>query len=205
MISIVPGGRLLDLCIQRFALRRWFDKEAVTAADGTDETHLAFSTLGRAVGLDPRLIRVAIKWTNAFGAWSFGEHRFVVGRSLTKAPRDVLWGVIAHEIAHDHLGHVGTLSKLEIGRAVFDLVTGPPSLLSVQLKLLQRKYPRSQEYEADDYAVKVLRLADSPRWLLRYALEFIWERYGDTGGGWFSTHPLTADRIARQPEIIRSV
>jgi predicted Zn-dependent protease len=62
-------------------------------------------------------------------------------------------------------------------------------------------YSRSQEAEADAKAIDLLQRAGLPPWSLRYALEFLRDVHGETGGGWFASHPVTSERISSQPAI----
>ena len=60
-------------------------------------------------------------------------------------------------------------------------------------------YSRSQEADADREAIVILERAGQPRWMLRYALDFLTRWQGEGGGGWLSAHPATQDRLADQP------
>lgn len=201
--AIVPGFRLVRLCTERLAVARLFDKQGVTAADGSGEMFLAFAILGRIAGLEPRSITIVATSEPDFNAASAGRGRFIVTRGFTEATRSVTWGVVAHEIAHDHLGHVGQVLALETGWTVFDCLVGglAGALGSRGFRLAERSFEQSQEYDADDHAVELLRRAGRPPGLLRYALELLLQTYGETGGGWFATHPSTADRIDRLPAL----
>jgi len=60
-------------------------------------------------------------------------------------------------------------------------------------------YSRSQEADADREATIILDRAGQPRWMLRYALDFLTRLQGEGGGGWLSSHPAREDRLAEQP------
>jgi len=85
------------------------------------------------------------------------------------------------------------------GLDVLGMLTGGLPILPFH-SLVLKAFDRSQERAADARAVLLLEAAGRPRWALRYALEFLQDAYGESGG-WLSTHPMTSERIAAQPEI----
>lgn len=121
---------------------------------------------------------------------------------LTKDDR-VLVAVLAHEAGHVEKRH--GLRQVIQGSVVGVLVTwylGDVSALgaAAPTALLNAKYSRDLEREADAYAAQVLRMNGLPPSLLADALELIEKAHGGKGGGkaasYVSSHPATDERLA---------
>ena len=114
---------------------------------------------------------------------------------------DALLGVLAHELGH--VAHRHTLRNLvqsaAIGAAIGLWLGDASSLLaSVTTTLATLSYSRDFENESDAYAIERLRAAGIPTAPLADLLESLQARHGGEGGsGLWSTHPLTAERVAR--------
>src|SRR6266851_5162711 len=125
---------------------------------------------------------------------------------LMRQPTPVIEAVVAHEVAHEVLGHVGTRRKLSLsltasfgalglfapGAGLLDFVVNP---------LVVRAFGRYQEMQADQKAVEILRAMGyrSPRRALASALESLAayapkEREGLEG--LLATHPSLDERLA---------
>jgi beta-barrel assembly-enhancing protease len=130
-----------------------------------------------------------------------GEFQVTTGL-LQKATDDHLRGVLAHEIAHDDLGHVARAQTLGTGLNIGvilleQLFPGSSAVTPIAGALIANSYSRSEELQADSHGVEILRRAgyskdvmiDTLTWLLQIS-------GGDSGGGFLSTHPATEDRIA---------
>jgi Zn-dependent protease with chaperone function len=124
--------------------------------------------------------------------------------ALTSDDR-VLMAVIAHEAGHVKRRH--GLRQIIQGATVGALVTwyfGDFSALgaAAPASLLQAKYSRDLEREADAYAVQVLKMNNLPVSLLADALELIQNSHGPEGKedagalAYLSTHPATSERLA---------
>ena len=124
--------------------------------------------------------------------------------ALTSDDR-VLMAVIAHEAGHVKRRH--GLRQIIQGATVGALITwyfGDFSALgaAAPASLLQAKYSRDLEREADAYAVQVLKMNNLPASLLADALELIQNSHGpaekeDPGAlAYLSTHPATSERLA---------
>jgi Zn-dependent protease with chaperone function len=103
--------------------------------------------------------------------------------ALTSDDR-VLMAVIAHEAGHVKRRH--GLRQMIQGATVGALITwyfGDFSALgaAAPASLLQAKYSRDLEREADAYAVQVLKMNDLPASLLADALELIQKSHGPAG------------------------
>lgn len=135
-----------------------------------------------------------------------GEFQITTGL-LAKANDDQLRGVLAHEIAHDDLGHVAKAQTLgaglNIGVIVLEqLFPGSSAVTPIAGALIANSYSRSEEFAADRHGVEILRrvgyskevMIDTLTWLTRIS-------GGDNGGGFLSTHPGTEARIDALREL----
>ena len=144
-----------------------------------------------------------------------GGFVFITSGFLKVIPdEEALAAVLAHEVAHVALGHgVSAVKKANLTQAAVMLgkeaAESSSSGLTSELTqafgdsigdivetLLTKGYSRSQEYDADEYAVKLLRATgyqeDGLITMLK-ALESAKEKNQDAG--WFATHPDPDDRI----------
>jgi predicted Zn-dependent protease len=137
----------------------------------------------------------------SINAGSAGGSRFVVTTGLLRrANDDQLRGVLAHEIAHDDLGHPAKMQVLGVGLnlgAVLleKLVPGSSNFAPIAGSLIASSYSRPQELEADRHAVTILRRAGYDKNVMIRALDWIMRVEGNSGGGILSTHPATDERI----------
>jgi len=129
-----------------------------------------------------------------------GEFQVTTGL-LQKANDDHLRGVLAHEIAHDDLGHVARAQTvgtgLNIGVILLEqLFPGSSVVTPIAGALIARSYSRSEELEADRHGVEILRRAGSSKEVMIDTLTWLVRTSGgDSGGGFLSTHPGTEERI----------
>lgn len=120
------------------------------------------------------------------------------------ASDEELLAVLAHELGHIHGRHMlrGVLQNA-ITPLVIATVTGDLASLSalagaMPTVLLNLKYSRVFELEADGFAVELLAGAGIPARHLADILARIAADADDAGlGAYLSTHPATAERIAR--------
>jgi Zn-dependent protease with chaperone function len=157
---------------------------------------------GEPAGGEPRLVLVRNDLVNAFAA---PGGTVVVTTGLLRAMRspEELAAVLAHELGHVRSRHAlrGVLRQLWL-RALLALVAGDQSLLSGGLQLAGTlgglSYSRAFERDADAAAVRSLARLGVPPAALAGALESI--RHASPAGpeiGFLSTHPASADRLAR--------
>jgi len=148
-------------------------------------------------------VRVGVLDDDSINAASAGGGEFYVTRGLlAKANDEQLAGVLAHEIAHDDLGHVAKAQAVSagvgIGAAILDQIfPGVGQIAPVAGTLITRAYSRNEELQADRHGVDILQRAGMPRETMERTL--VWlkgETGGGGGGGFFSTHPGTDERIA---------
>jgi len=146
-------------------------------------------------------IRVSIVDDPGLNAASAGNGEFYVTTSLlNQATDDQLRGVLAHEIAHEDLGHpmkaqvLGT--GLGLGTALLEkIIPGSSTVAPVAGTLITGHYSRPMELAADRHAVKLLQRAGYSKQTMINSLTWLMRQNGDNGGGIFATHPATSERI----------
>ncbi len=153
---------------------------------------------------------------NAFalpGGWIY-INRGVIERSDNLAE---LAGVLAHEIGHVEERHGAEMMERQqaasIGlNAAYILLGRAPGQLEqagiqVGASAIFAGYSRGAENEADEVAVDLLlRSGIDPNGLVTFFKELLEESGGNSSAlsQWFSTHPLTEERIAHVRDIIES-
>ncbi len=130
-----------------------------------------------------------------------GGEFYVTTGLLQKANDEQLRGILAHEIAHDDLGHVARAQVLGVGLNVGvilleQILPGSSAITPIAGTLVARAYSRREELEADRHAVELLQRAGYPKEIMIDTLEWIMKSSPGDGGGFLSTHPATEDRIA---------
>jgi Zn-dependent protease with chaperone function len=129
-----------------------------------------------------------------------GNQFFVTTGLLHKANDDRLRAVLAHELSHQDLNHVAKAqvlgAGLDIGAAILDQIfPGTGAITPLAGRLVTSTYSRSEEYAADTHGVVLLRRAGYPKEMMIDTLTWLMQVSGPDGGGFFATHPGTADRI----------
>jgi predicted Zn-dependent protease len=146
-------------------------------------------------------IRVRIIDQPDVNAGSAGGGEFLVTSGLLRRANDEqLRGVLAHEIAHDDLGHPAKMqvlgAGLNLGAALLEKVfPGSGNLAPIAGTLIATSYGRPQELEADRHAVTILRRAGYDKNVMLRTLDWIMRVEGNRGGGLLSSHPATQERI----------
>ncbi len=158
--------------------------------------------------LGPRQVRVGIIEDPSINAANAGGGNFYVTTGLlAKADEKQLRGIMAHEVAHEDLGHVAQMQALGAGLnlgvyLLEELVPGSSAITPVAGELIARGYSRNEELDADRHAVEILGRAGYPKQTLIAALAWVARASGgDSGGGFLSTHPATSERIAELRKI----
>jgi len=149
----------------------------------------------------PSQVRVAVLDDPQINAASAGGGQFYLTAGLLQKANDQqLLAVLAHEVAHDDLGHVAKAQALgagvSIGAIILDQIfPGTGQLAPVAGTLITRSYSRKEEYEADKHGVVLLNRIGQPKEVMIDTLTWLMQSEGTSGGGFFATHPATGDRI----------
>ena len=146
--------------------------------------------------------KIGIINQNEINAANAGSCQFYVTMGLLRRASDnQLRGVLAHELAHQDLGHVAkaqvlgaTINALSAGLQQLSPLAGVVAPIAGELAA--RSYGRKEEYSADKHGVDILRRAGHPKEIMVESLAWIRRISGDQGGGFLSTHPELDDRIA---------
>lgn len=148
--------------------------------------------------------RVAVIEDQNINAGSAGNGQFIVTTGLLNRANDVrLQSILAHEVAHDDLGHVAKAQTLGAGVEVVSVLLdqvfpGTGQIAPIVGNLAIRAYGRQDEYEADRHGVELLRrLGLNGQPMMVDTLSWLQQTSGSSGGGFFSTHPNTGDRVER--------
>lgn len=123
--------------------------------------------------------------------------------TLLADDEDALMAVLAHELGHLHHRHlvrrlVHGAAASAAAMALFGDVSG--LVASLPALMLDLRYSREVEREADLYAASLLKANGLNAGSLATALERLAGKEGD-GPDYLSTHPATAERIARLREL----
>ncbi|MBX7137229.1 MAG: M48 family metalloprotease [Oligoflexia bacterium] len=148
-----------------------------------------------------------------------GGFVFVSRGFLRQIPdEDALAAVLAHEVGHVVKGHgVNAISKANltealtmVGKEAASSYGAPEvqaltaafgdSVKDVFNTLIKNGYSRSQEYEADEYAVTLLGRVGYSQGSLVQMLEVL-QSAGEQKGGWYDTHPSARKRISEVKDL----
>jgi predicted Zn-dependent protease len=146
-------------------------------------------------------VRLTIVDEAAINAASAGHGRFYVTTGLlSQATDEQLRGVLAHEIAHEDLGHPSKAQILGagvgLGAVLLEKVfPGSGVIAPIAGTVVTGHYTRPMELAADRHAIKLLQRAGYSKTTMVNTLAWLMQRNGDTGGGMFATHPATSERI----------
>jgi len=149
-------------------------------------------------------VRVGIIDDPNINAANAGSGQFYVTTGLLeKANDDQLRGVLAHEVAHEDLGHVAQTQALgtglNIGMIILDqIIPGSGAITPLVADLgVMKPFSRKDEYEADSHGVEILKRAGfDGKQVMANTLTWLLQTSGP-GGGFFATHPGTEDRVQR--------
>src|SRR2546422_9847832 len=170
------------------------------------ETRVLAEALWRAAKAasdDPGEYSFAMIRSNDVSAYTVEDATFYFTQGLAKQPTKVVDALVAHEVAHELLGHIGQRRALALslgagftvlgfaipGAGLLDLVANP---------LIVRAFTRDQEIAADLRAVEVLRDMgyEAPKRALAEALRAAAKVNGSPRGGWLAPEPALEDRLA---------
>jgi len=156
----------------------------------------------------PDELRVQIMNEPTINAANAGGCQFFVTTGLLqRANDDHLLGVMAHEIAHQDLGHAVKAQMLgaglSIGAALLEqILPGSGAIAPLAGTLIARGHSRTEEYAADRHAVELLRRAGYAPEIMIDTLGWIQRSSNDQQtGGFLSTHPALNERISALKKI----
>ena len=146
-------------------------------------------------------IRMSVVDDPAINAASAGNGQYYVTTGLlNQATDDQLRGVLAHEIAHEDLGHPAKAQVVGVGvglgvALLEQLFPGSSAVTPIAGTLISGSYTRPLELQADRHAVTLLERAGYSRNTMADTLAWLMRHNGNNGGGILSTHPATSERI----------
>ena len=151
---------------------------------------------------DPGEYSFAMIRSKHVGAYTVEDATFYFTQGLARQAEPVVDALIAHEVAHELLGHIGQRRALSLSLgpsyAVFGIVV-PGSGLVERLAnpLIIRAFTRDQEIAADLKAVEILRDMgyQAPRRAMADALRAAAKINGRPRGGWLATEPALEERL----------
>lgn len=167
-----------------------------------------------AAGDNPTRYSFALVATPRVQAWATKDATFYVTDGLARFPAHVVEPLIAHEVAHEVLGHFGRRHALSAsitaGFTVLGLFVPGSSLADLIVNpLVVRAYSREHELAADARAVEILQSMGypAPRRALWLALRTANTRNGKVQeeGGPLATHPPMAERLTALEPLEASV
>lgn len=174
------------------------------AADpGTTRLANALYRAAAAAGDDPARYSFALIATRDVSAYSAEDATFYFSEGLARQPAPLVDALVAHEVAHEVLGHAGQRRavslSLSAGFTVLGVVIPGAGLLDVALSpLIVRAFTRDQEIAADLRALEILRVMGyaSPARTLADALRAAHAVNGPPAGGWLATEPSLEARLS---------
>ena len=146
-------------------------------------------------------VRVGVVEDPNINAANAGGGEFYVTTGLLQKATDAqLRGILAHEIAHDDLGHVARAQILGVGLnlgviLLEQILPGSSTITPMAGTLVARAYSRSEELQADRHGVEILQRAGYSKDVMIDTLTWIARSSPEDGGGFLSTHPGTSERI----------
>jgi Zn-dependent protease with chaperone function len=157
----------------------------------------------KAMDKSPNLsqVKVGILDDPDINAANAGKGEFYVTTGLLQKANDAqLTAIMAHEVAHEDLGHVAKAKTLgaglNIGMVILDqIIPGSGAITPIAGALVSRAYSRKEEYAADRHGVELLKRTGQSPQIMVDTLTWLMQMSGSGGGGFFATHPATGDRI----------
>jgi predicted Zn-dependent protease len=146
-------------------------------------------------------VRLTIVDEAKINAASGGNGQFYVTTGLLRQASDEqLRGVLAHEIAHEDLGHPTKAQVLGVGiglgaALLAKVFPASGAIAPIAGTLVTGHYSRPMELAADRHAIKLLQRAGYSKPTMVNTLAWLMQLNGDTGGGIFATHPAISERI----------
>ena len=171
------------------------------------ETRVLAEALWRAAKAasdDPGEYSFAMIRTRKVSAYTVEDATFYFTQGLARQPAKIIDALVAHEVAHEVLGHIGERRALSLslgaGFTVLGIAIPGAGLLDfVANPLIVRAFTRDQEIAADLKAVQILRDMgyESPRRAMAEALRAAAKVNSPPRGGWLAAKPTLEDRLSR--------
>jgi Zn-dependent protease with chaperone function len=163
-----------------------------------DSLRAKFADMARAAG---ETTPYSLEFRQSF----IGANAFALPSGIIVVTDDLVLGVLAHELGHVKHRHTmrrlleGSATALIIAGVTGDVASTTSLAAAAPAVLLQTKYSRDNEREADAYAVQMMRKANvDPTYLARILTRM--ERGAGARGtripAFLSTHPQTGEREA---------
>jgi len=213
-------GALLMAAMLSACATRGVEPSTVEKKDGKSAPHLDEAQADRIKRMMVTLIhnmnkpiplsevKIAVIDDQSINAANAGKGQFYVTAGLLdKANDEQLFGVLAHEVAHEDLGHVAKAKVVGTGvnigvMILSQIVPGSGLIAPAVAKLaVQQPFSRQEEYQADQHAVDILNRAGyNGKQIVAGALTWLLKTSGPSGG-FLSDHPGTSDRIKRVEQL----
>jgi Zn-dependent protease with chaperone function len=162
----------------------------------------ALHRAAQAAGDDPARYSFALVASRDVAAYSADGATFYFSEGLTRQSRSVVEALVAHEVAHEVLGHAGQRRALSLsltaGFSILGVLLPGAGLLDLALNpLIVRAFTRDQEIAADLRAVEILRVMGyaAPLATFAVALRAAYAVNGARGGGVLASEPSLDDRL----------
>lgn len=150
---------------------------------------------------DPKRYTFAMIHTRDIAAYTTDDATFYFTDGLARLPMPSLDALVAQQVAHEVLGHLGRRRALSLsmsaGFTVFGVMVPGVGLIDYLVgPLVVRAYTRDQVLAADGKAVEILSVMGygAPRRVMADAIRTA-TTYRPADGGLLATEPSAADRL----------
>src|SRR5262245_27075859 len=191
---------LLAGCATGYLERAYF---ADPADAKTPQLAHALYRAARAAGDDPARYGFVMIRSRHVAAYHTDDGVFYFTDGLADQPASNIDALVAHEFAHELLGHAGRRAALSLGTSggftVLGVVVPGLSLADLIINpLIVRAFSRDQEIAADLKAIDLIHAMghQTPRRDLADALRAAAAINGPPPGGWFATEPPLEQRLS---------
>lgn len=161
--------------------------------------------------------------TDEINAFAAPGGLILVSRGLLRCCKseDALASVLAHEVGHVQLGHgmgairgsrytsLGKIAGVELAKNLggeqlaqaADIFDG--SVGDIMVKMVDNGYQSSQEYDADNAAVTIVKRVGYNPTALKDMLELMEKQLGSNSGGFGKTHPTPHNRLQNIEPLLK--
>src|SRR5262245_292786 len=187
-------------CTPGYLERAYF---ADPSAPSTAQLSHTLYRAAQAAGEDPAQYSFVMIRSRHVAAYHTDDGVFYFTDGLARQLALHVDALVAHEFAHQLLGHAGRRAAVSLGTSggftVLGLLVPGLSLADLIINpLIVRAFSRDQEIAADLKAVDLIQAMghETPRRTLAEALRAAAAINGPTPGGWFATEPPLEQRLA---------